>query len=118
MLVEILSLMNRHPNFFLRQMNPKVKTFPDLALHSYGKSGRIFISAVLSLELLFAMSMLITAMSDHLAIILPIWPRSIWAIVSLAIMYPSCLTDKLHLLSYLSLLGITTTFFLLIGENL
>jgi len=58
--------------------------------------------------------MLLEAMADHLVIVFPFLSRSSWAVVSVAVLYPTALTDKLHVLSYLSLVGIATTFFLLV----
>lgn len=94
--------------------NKHIKSFPDLALFAFGINGKLFITIILSLEIVFAISMLTAAMADHLVILFPNLTRNSWAFISTAMLTPTALTDKLHILSYLSLIGIATTFYLLV----
>jgi len=93
----------------------RIRTMGDLGSFAFGARGRNAITFVFVVELFAALSMYLTLMGDNLHKIFGNHrlSRETLIILSLVVVLPTCWTDKLELLSNLSIIGMLSTFFLL-----
>lgn len=99
---------------YCQNSKPNLITLPDIAEYSHGYRMKKLVTLLLTLELLFASALFISIMADHLFILFPFYSRNKWATLSTIVIFPTTLTDKLHILSYFSFVGIVTTIFILL----
>mmetsp|Transcript_376 Transcript_376/g.445 ORF Transcript_376/g.445 Transcript_376/m.445 type:complete len:480 (+) Transcript_376:210-1649(+) len=93
-------------------LDSRICTYSDLGTFAFGRAGRWTITAVFCIELLAALSMFIALMGDHLVALFPSVSRNLWCVFSTVAVLPTCMTDRLSLLSNLSIIGVFTTVFL------
>ena len=92
----------------------KILSFSDLGFVSFGVTGQVLISVVLSIELLGALSIYVALMGDNLHKVFPNVDRNLLCLISTGTVLPTCWTSKLALLSNLSVIGIVATTLLLV----
>ena len=80
---------------------------------AYGRKGRVFVSVALTLELIGACGIMSILFMDNVNNLFPTFPRMYVAAIFVAIVLPTTWTTKLGLLSYVSIVGVISMFFLL-----
>jgi vesicular inhibitory amino acid transporter len=98
-----------------------IRSYPDIGEAAFGSFGRAFINFLFLAELFGAGCMFLVLMGDHLAVLCPAVPSlfgltqpQMWVIFSALIVLPTTWTSELRLLSYTSLLGVSSSLVLAI----
>lgn len=98
------------------RMRPPLRSFPDLARESFGRTGNIVVSIILYFELFSCVCVLMVAMGDHLHKVFPSVSFNMHTtIVSAISLLPTVVLKTPALLSYLSMVGTISTVVLVVA---
>ncbi|CAK9005038.1 Amino acid transporter AVT1E (AtAvt1E), partial [Durusdinium trenchii] len=94
--------------------HPDVRTFADMGSLAFGVAGKRAITCVFCVELVAALAMFLTVMVDNLLRLVEHsaldMSRDVAFGVCAAVVLPTCWTDRLSVLSHLSVVGIVSCF--------
>ncbi|VFQ90996.1 unnamed protein product [Cuscuta campestris] len=106
------------------QLNPTVKSFPDLGKQAYGNLGETIISAILCVDLYLVLTDFLILEGDNLYSLFPnmkivlfglsISGKTCFVIIIALVLLPTVWIEDLRLLAYISTLGVMSSLALLI----
>lgn len=91
-----------------------MKTYPDIGEAAFGSRGRFFISCVFFLELFTACTMFLILVGDNLHELVPSFSETQLMLLAFLVILPTTWTPQLTILSYFSIIGILSSFYLMV----
>lgn len=93
-------------------MDPNIRTFPDIGQHAFGSKGRLFVSIIMNSELYLAVTGFLILEGDNLNKLIPnveihigelsIGGTTMFTMVTCLVILPTVLFEDMSLLSYVS----------------